>query len=358
MELHTVRVAGAERTALLDDEMRVVLPVLNYLEFLRLKGRAPNTITSYAQDLKTYWSFLVQKGYAFDEATPITINEFKAFLQSGRTDAIALYLESERCGATINRMLSTLRGFYEYCAAVGGVRLNPVLMHEVAAPPGMHKGMLHHTKRDSSTPQGIFKVKESPRSVRIIGDEEMESILDAAGSERDRLLLALLYMTGARIQEALDLRIGSIPIPDQGQPVAVIENIKSKGKRRDLFVPLACLELIDAHILGERALVDTEHDYLFVSFHAPWTGRKLSYAAAYDSLVRIRERTGIDFSFHDLRHSFNTNLAEAGVDIAVRQLLLGHAHASTTDKYTHLSSKHAFAALGAYWERSVMACLR
>ena len=184
----------------------------------------------------------------------------------------------------------------------------------------------------------------------------MSAILDAANSERDKLLLSLLYMTGARIQEALDLQIGSIPIPDQFAPVSVVENIKSKGKRRDLYVPLRCLELIDAYIIGGRADIATDHDFLFVADHGPWRGRKLTYNAAYDSLTRIREKTGISFGFHDLRHTFNTNLAEAGVDVAVRQLLLGHAHASTTDRYTHLSSKRACEALESYWERSVMSC--
>lgn len=356
MELHTVAVHGSPRVVLLDDRMAPVRPVFRYLEFLRLKNRAPRTIGSYAQDLKTYWVFLSQKGYAYDEATPATINEYKAYLQSNDPDALVLYLESVRCGSTINRMLSTLKGFYGWCELLGAVELNPVLSQAVAMPPGMHKGMLHHARRDSRTVQGVFKVKESPRRVRIVTDEEMSAILDAANSERDKLLLSLLYMTGARIQEALDLQIGSIPIPDQFAPVSVVENIKSKGKRRDLYVPLRCLELIDAYIIGGRADIATDHDFLFVAGHGPWRGRKLTYNAAYDSLTRIREKTGISFGFHDLRHTFNTNLAEAGVDVAVRQLLLGHAHASTTDRYTHLSSKRACEALESYWERSVMSC--
>lgn len=93
MELHTVAVHGSPRVILLDDRMAPVRPVFRYLEFLRLKNRAPSTLASYAQDLKTYWVFLSQKGYAYDEATPATINEYKAYLQSNDPDALVLYLE-------------------------------------------------------------------------------------------------------------------------------------------------------------------------------------------------------------------------------------------------------------------------
>ena len=94
----------------------------------------------------------------------------------------------------------------------------------------MFKSILHHAKRDNMTKQSIFKVKESPRQFKLVTDDEISVILNALDKQRDRLLYKLQYLTGARIQEALDLEIESIPVPDMSQPIAVFQGVKSKGK--------------------------------------------------------------------------------------------------------------------------------
>lgn len=352
MEVRMVRALGAERVVLLDDKMEVVSPVAGYLEHLRLKDRAPGTLRSYAYDLGIFWRFLQEKGIGFDEVVPDDMNSFKAYLRSGSTDVLALYLESERCASTINRILSTVRGFYAYCGDFGIAACNPVVMKAAAMPPGSLKGMLHHAKSDNRTLKGVFTVKESGRSVHLVTDGELESVAKAMTCERNRVLLRFLRATGARIQEALDLDIAQVPLPDPERPVAVIPCIKSKGKLRDLFVPMQTVEMLDAYIIGERAAHSGEA--LFCSYGSSFDGNRYTRGAATQMLGDACARAGVRFRFHDLRHTYNSALAEAGVDVAVRQLLLGHAHAGTTDRYTHLSERHVTDALASYWERSAM----
>ena len=82
---------------------------------------------------------------------------------------------------------------------------------------------------------------------------------------RDILLYKMLYLTGARIQEVLDLEIDSVPLPDMSQLVGCFRQIKSKGKTRDLYVPMSLIKELDDFIMEERNLIDTDHSYIFVS---------------------------------------------------------------------------------------------
>ncbi|MDE5935996.1 MAG: hypothetical protein K2G83_01115 [Ruminococcus sp.] len=92
---------------------------------------------------------------------------------------------------------------------------NPIIMnHEVNCLFNMFKNLLYHDKSDNKVKQSIFKVKESTHSIRLVTYNEMSVILNALDKQRDRLLYKLLYLTGARIQEALDLEIESVPVPD------------------------------------------------------------------------------------------------------------------------------------------------
>lgn len=83
MELQVVTVKGKEEVILLDSDMRIVCPVIDYLRFQAQKGRAPNTITANAQDLKCFWEFMEYKGYEYEKVTPLQISEFIGYLRWG-----------------------------------------------------------------------------------------------------------------------------------------------------------------------------------------------------------------------------------------------------------------------------------
>ena len=161
-----------------------------------------------------------------------------------------------------------------------------------------------------------------------------------------------LYLTGARIQEVLDLEIESVPIPDMSKPIGVFQQIKSKGKTRDLYVPMALIEQLDNFIFEERNLIDTENSYIFVSEQKRQLGKQLTYSAVYDHLKKVQDDIGIYFNFHDLRHTFCSNLIQSGMDISVARIIMGHEHISTTQKYTHLSNPYIEDSLTRYWSKS------
>ncbi len=351
MEVRVASVSNVRKVVLLDDEMRIVEPVYLFLEFQRKRKKAFNTLKAQAQDLKVFFSFLRERGLRFDELVPLDVLAYVEYLRSGGSDFVALYKESARANSTINRMISTLQTFYGFAEIEFGTR-NCMLTEAVSRPLSMPREMLYHARRDNLVRVSIYKAKPSAHKVKLVSEDELNAVLEQLPRHRDRLLLTFLFLTGARIQEALDLRIDDVPIPDESLSVGVFQEVKSKGKVRDIYAPMGLIVEIDQFILGERAKSGMGSGHVFVAERPGFRGRQLAYANARQITQRAMEKAGVRFNFHDLRHTFNTNLAEAGVDVSVRQLLLGHEHASTTERYTHLSDPYIFGQLEGYWRKS------
>lgn len=327
MELHVLKENGKDMVILLDDEMRIVKPVYDYLKFQRQRDKALNTLKANGQDLKLYWDFLDVRGYRYDEVAPKMIAEFVEYLRVPDGDDAVLYKESKRSNRSINRILSTLHMFYQFEADMQEID-NPMLSHDVNRPSNAFKGILEHARSDNRTKQSIFKVRNSDYRVRLVSHDEMQMFLGHLEKRRDILLYKTLYLTGARIQEVLDLEIESVPVPDPSQLVGCFQQIKSKGKRRNLYVPMSLIQELDDFIFEERNFIDTDHSYIFVSEQKRQLGKQLTYRAAYDKLKKVQKKTGTEFNFHDLRHTFCSNLVQSGMDISIARLLMGPLYAT------------------------------
>lgn len=88
MELHVIEREGRETVVLLDNEMRIVKPVYDYLKFQKQKDKALNTLKASGSDLRTYWEFLNDNGYEYDKVTPKMIAEFIDYLRASDDDVI------------------------------------------------------------------------------------------------------------------------------------------------------------------------------------------------------------------------------------------------------------------------------
>lgn len=353
MELHTIRYENKDIVVLLDDDMKLVKPVYYYLKYLRQKDRAFNTIKANCNDLKLYWEFLNKEHYHYDEVTPNAIGEFIEYLRepNATDNIVSVYAESKRTGKTINRILSTVYNFYKYCGMVKEIN-NPIIMEDVNRPFDMFKSLLHHARNNNKTKQSIFKVKESKTNFKLVSDDNTEKFLNALPTWRDKLIFKIMYLTGARIGEVLDLQIENIPYPDTSKEFGMLENIKSKGKRRNLYIPMTLLEEIDNFIMEERNNIDTEHSYIFVSQQKQNLGKPLTYRAIYEVFNTVKKKTGIELNFHDLRHTCATALVQSGMDISVVKIILGHEHITTTQQYTHISNQYLEDNLSRYWNKS------
>lgn len=351
MELAVIDTEERKEVVLLDDDMQIVEPVYLYLKNLKRRGRAFNTIKANGRDLKTYYDFLKEYGYKADEATVDTVLDYVDYLRgNGRT--LALYKESELTPKSINRMLSTLRSFYKFYNITYGT-VNPMLVEEVYAA-GARRGMLAHIGRSNKVRSSVFKVKETKRRIHLIDEDDAVTFFSQLPTRRDRLIFKFLYLTGARIQEVLDLKISQIPYPDHDKDICVLEGIKSKGKYRDLYVPMSVISEIDDFIMEERSMIETAHEYLFVANKPGYTGNRLTYHALYSVFKKVSEDTGIELNFHDLRHTFISKLTESGMDISIIRIIAGHEQVETSQKYIHISGKYLKESLASYWEKSIL----
>ena len=344
------KVATNRRVVLFDDDMILVEPVNQFLRMQELRGRSENTIMAYARDLKCYYAFLKLKHYSMENLNLQVLGEDVEYLESDFSDIRSLFATSRRTPQTINRMLSTVSSFYKYLVQAGGVEKDPI-SGIVNGPRNGYKGMFYHTRRNPSGRHSIFRLKETKYHPNLLSERQIRDLYLELPTERDRILFKLLLYSGMRISEALSLKIQDIPIPDPMRSVAVLRNIKSKGKRRDIYIPELLVEELDQFILSDRAMAYSKHDYLFVAQHPCRHYSHITYSGIYSVFKHAGQRADIDFRFHDIRHTYITSLVESGMNLSIVKILAGHAHISTTQLYVNLTDDFVADSLKEYWRQ-------
>lgn len=282
-----------------------------FIEFLEAeRGLAVNTREAYRRDLTQWLNFAECEGLTDGD---ITGEDIYGFLGSLRSRQEALERRSQA------RKLSAIRSFYRYLEKRHFTAKNPARNLRAAR----YKRLL-------------------PRPLRPL---ELETLLEGGTAEekfttlRDRALWETLYSSGARISEALGL---CLPLFS----VSVPEEVKVRGKgskERLVFLGRAARVALSeylpfrADILYQRK---RSSDALFINFR----GTALTRRGAYYLMKKSVREKGLDgrITPHSLRHSFATDLLNAGADIRHVQEMLGHASVSTTQNYTHVAKERLF----------------
>jgi site-specific recombinase XerD len=348
-------VVRVESWTVLGEDGVPVEPIERYLAYLTDIERSPNTVKAYAHDLKDYWLFLRSRGLDWREVRLEDIGEFVAWLRlppAGRAGLVTVLpsMEPHVGAATVNRKLSAVAAFYSHQAR-NGVDFGELLITWV--PPGRRGGwkpFLHHLGGDRSQPRRTVGLKAPKKLPRVLLVHEVQAILDACDHLRDRFLFALLYDSGMRIGEALGLRHDDIAAAER--EVRIVPRPNDNGarskSREERTVPVSpeLIRLYGDYLHREYGAIDS--DYVFVNLFADPVGRALAYPAAYDLVVRLRRRTGIDFDPHWYRHTMATRALRDGVSLEVVSRLLGHSSTTTTlSIYGHLTAEDARRALEA-----------
>ncbi len=275
--------------------------LVDYAEHLRAeRGLAAQTVSAYLGDLRAFAEWSAERGQPPLSATP---REIRGFLADRREAGI-----SER---SVARGLSSLRGFYRYCATCGRIEKDPT---------------------------ELVKAKEIPRRLpKALSRREVEDILnqpdtDTRAGARDRAMLEVAYGSGLRVSELISLQLNDLEL-EEGF-------IRCRGKGgKERLVPLGreARRCVEAYLGGARPAYSRHANEaaLFLSQRGSpmtrqWFGKCVKrYAAA----------AGIDpgkVSPHVLRHSFATHLLEGDADLRAVQAMLGHARIATTEIYTHV----------------------
>ncbi|MBI9114890.1 site-specific tyrosine recombinase XerD [Sanguibacter suaedae] len=280
-----------------------------YLDHLTVeRGRSPNTVAAYRRDLARYAAFLDARGTVLSEVGPDDVEEYVTAVRTGADGGAALSASSTA------RSLAAVRGWHRFCLDEGLTSSNPA---QVVRPPSQRK-----------------------RLPKAISTHEVELLLEAAGAGdgpgplRDRALLELLYSTGARISEAVNLDVDDLDLT----PGAAAVRLFGKGsKERVVPVGSFAVDALEAYVVrGRPALAGAGRGTPAVFLNT--RGARLSRQSAWAVLRSSAERAGLPgaahVSPHTLRHSFATHLLSGGADVRVVQELLGHASVTTTQIYT------------------------
>ena len=264
------------------------------------RGLSANTLAAYRADLTALARWLAERGVSI--------------LRTGRGDLQEFIAWRVQLGArprSTARQLSSFRRFFRYLVREGVIREDPTA--QIAMP-----------KIGRSLPKSL-------------SEEEVESLLGAPTvadplGNRDRTMLEVLYATGLRVSELVNLRHAQVNL-NQG-----VLRILGKGNRERL-IPLGeeAVRWLTEFTRGSRGeiLLDRTTDYLFPTRR----GDRMTRQAFWHIIKRYARKAGIakELSPHTLRHAFATHLLNHGADLRVVQMLLGHSDLSTTQIYTHVA---------------------
>ncbi|WP_447986541.1 site-specific tyrosine recombinase XerD [Nitrospira sp. Nam74] len=272
-----------------------------YLTDVRIeRGLARNTVEAYRRDLHTLQTYMV--GRRFQHPSELTREALRAFLQ---------YLTRMKLSpASIARSLATLRGFCRFLAKERVIAENPILLIE---SPRQWMRLPKTLTQDEVTALLEHRKMTTPEDIR------------------DTAMLELLYATGLRVSELVNLELSHLNLS-----VGYVLATGKGAKQRIVPIGDAARRTIEAYLNGARqALIKRrESPYLFVTRR----GKNMTRQAFWN-LLRSRARQAQivkPISPHMLRHSFATHLLEHGADLRSVQTMLGHRKISTTQIYTHV----------------------
>ena len=343
--------SGALSWTVPGDDDGPVVPVDRFLAYLTDIGRSPNTVKAYAHDLKDYLGFLGLRGLDWREARLEDVGEFIAWLQlppAGRSGDVAVLplAAAQVTAATVNRKLAAVSAFYVHQAR-SGAEVGDLLAVWKTGGRGGWKPFLHHVSKGKPYRGCAISLKAPKKLPRILTVAETQAILDACTRLRDRFFFALMRGTGCRAGEALGLRHEDIAAAEREISIVARENAngaRAKSGGRTVPVGPGLIRLYADYLHGEYG--STDSDYVFINIWAQPRGQAWSYPAAYDLVMRLREKTGIDFDPHWFRHTAATQWLRDGVPVEVVSKLLGHSSVTVTlSVYGHLTAEDARAAL-------------
>jgi len=272
-----------------------------FLNMLKVERNfSDHTLKAYDDDLAQFNQFLEQE-----------LLNLRTFEYKDARNYLSYLYSNNLKRTTVSRKISTLRTFYEFWMTQDTSVNNPFIQ-------------LVHPKKEQYLPQFFY-------------EEEMEALFNTVSNDakkglRDRVVIELLYATGIRVSELVNIKVMDL---DMNLP-----GVKVLGKgNKERFVPFGefCRQSIEQYLEKFKPLKSKRHPYLIVNMKGdPITERGVRYL-----LNDVVERTAgvTEIHPHKLRHTFATHLLNQGADLRTVQSLLGHVNLSTTGKYTHVSNQ-------------------
>jgi site-specific recombinase XerD len=290
-----------------------------YLEFLAVRSR-PNTVVAVAYDLKVFFTAVGKP------PRRVVAADVLAFVTAQYAGGPARRLQAAGdaggvSARTVRRRLSSVSGLFAFLQARGDVAANPV-------PRGLP------TRRERQRPRQGVPLVRVPRTLpRILEPGQVDALLGALRTHRDRAMAEAMVLGGLRRCEVLGLRLADVQVA--ARRVFIAEG--KGGHQRQIPVSGRFFASLAAYLDAERPS-DADTDRVFVALKGPRRGRPLSAAGLDQILNSARARAGLaQATCHQLRHTCLTRLREAGMALEAVQAQAGHASIESTRIYLHLA---------------------
>ena len=288
----------------------------NFKNYLKLeRGLSNNSIKSYEYDLILFKKFLIANKI---NDTPLNC----------KPETIKNYLYksfSDKKSISQARSISAIKSFFNYLIFEGYIKDSPI--------------------------SNIESPKQEKKLPKVLTEEEIKKLINSIDlnhdfGQRNKTIIEILYGTGIRVSELINLKLSNIFFKEN-----IIKVIGKGNKER--FVPLGEIASNEMKIYinnRNRLKIDSKSsDILFLNRY----GRGLTRSMIFKIISDASKRVGLDkkISPHTLRHSFATHLIKNGADLRTIQMILGHESITTTEIYTHLDTLHLEEVLKKYHPR-------
>ncbi len=274
--------------------------LLKYIENLEKKNVSKNTIDAYSRDISRFFNFIKDRNENILDIETVSIMAYVQYLQ-----------KEGRAISSIVRNIVSLRNFYKYLISKGFINENPVMNYEIPK--------IKHNVPKILTVEEVDKVLSSPD-------------LSINKGLRDKAMLELVYATGMKVTELLNLTIYDINLK--------LFYVKCKGaKKQERIIPIGSIAVkcLEDYLKIRPNLNKYNLDLLFINLK----GIQMTRQGFWKIVKYYAEEAGVDKSINSftLRHSFAVHLLQNGADIKSVQELLGHKDLSATQIYSSISRK-------------------
>ena len=288
----------------------------SYETFLiEVKHASANTVASYMRDLHQFEAYVDQRGIEPDQIDRMTVVDYTHHMQ-----------EKGKSAATISRSVASLKSLFTF--------------------------MVNSGMRDSNPVTNIQIEKAEKKLPQILTGKEVELLLEQPKCTdlkgyRDKAMLELLYATGIRVSELINLNVSDVNIPGGF--------IKCEGGGKVRIIPLypAAIKALSEYIehIRPKMVADVLEESLFVNV----SGERMSRQGFWKIIKYYQEKAQIDKDItpNTLRHSFAAHLLENGADLRSIQEMLGHSDISSTQIYAQLVKQNLKSVYNKYHPRAI-----
>ena len=268
---------------------------LNYL--LVDKGLSNNTVKAYEADISSFFQWLDNEDLKYKNLQEDHVNQYISFL-----------FQRKMRSSSVNRKISSIKSFYIFLVKRNFVKNSP--LNDLVTP-----------KQEKYLPESMSEAEVD----KLLNSPDVANKIE----NRDKAMIEMLYATGMRISELVNLKITDVDMK------RCVVKVFGKGSKERL-VPFGetALDSLRSY-LNEREQSSSKE--IFLSNR----GKKMTRVAFWQrvKVYLIRENLKNSISPHTLRHAFATHLLNRGADLRSVQLLLGHSDLSTTQIYTHIAKQ-------------------